>query len=319
MSFLFSCGRRADRIELRGPVIVMVLAATAIPIEFRPPTYDALAFSISASLVFGCSGKHPGIRASGDSTLGDLDPFEPWQPQPVSLFSRKLPRLVMTHRDPSVTDVLSNILGAGLGVAIAFHWEICQPALAVSQKEVAKSQLLLFTMIVMALLMTSPNPPSTRGATTAGRLEGHWKLNESSGRIAKDSSGGGLEGRFSNEPHRVDRVSGRAVVFDGARDYINLGHPIALRLVGSMTISAWVKSNSYPVDDAAIVYESPTAGLQVTSWIQPLTGAHAPSVLRLRMNVGVLRHVTVRRRYWSTRGITWLVSTIPKREHRTCT
>ena len=205
MSFLFSCGRRADRIELRGPVIVMVLAATAIPIELRPPTYNALAFSISASLVFDVLANILGYVPVG-IVLWGLGPVRAVATAAGIAIFAEIAQLVMTHRDPSVTDVLSNILGAGLGVAIAFHWEIRQPALAVSQR---KSQIsaLLFTMIVMALLMTSPNPPSTRGATTAGGLEGHWKLNESGGRIAKDSSGGGLEGRFSNEPHRVDGVS----------------------------------------------------------------------------------------------------------------
>jgi hypothetical protein len=86
-----------------------------------------------------------------------------------------------------------------------------------------------------------------------GRLEAYWRLDDGNGRVAADSSGHGLNGRFSKEPNRVDEVAGRAVLFDGVKDYVDLGHPIALRLVGSMTISAWIKSTSYPVDDAAIV------------------------------------------------------------------
>ena len=34
---------------------------------------------------------------------------------------------------------------------------------------------------------------------------------------------------------------------------MDLGNPAALQLTGSMTISAWINSSSFPVDDAAIV------------------------------------------------------------------
>src|SRR5262249_43185431 len=34
---------------------------------------------------------------------------------------------------------------------------------------------------------------------------------------------------------------------------LDCGHPVSLRLMGSMTISAWINSTSFPRDDAAIV------------------------------------------------------------------
>jgi hypothetical protein len=46
---------------------------------------------------------------------------------------------------------------------------------------------------------------------------------------------------------------GSAVQFDGAKDYIDFGHSTPLRLTGSMTITAWIRSTSFPKDDAAIV------------------------------------------------------------------
>ena len=46
---------------------------------------------------------------------------------------------------------------------------------------------------------------------------------------------------------------GNAVKFDGTADYIDFGHPTALRLTSSVTISAWIKSTYFPRDDAAIV------------------------------------------------------------------
>jgi hypothetical protein len=47
-------------------------------------------------------------------------------------------------------------------------------------------------------------------------------------------------------------MMGNAAFFDGT-NYIDFGHSTVLRLAGSMTITAWIKSSSYPVDDAAIV------------------------------------------------------------------
>jgi hypothetical protein len=109
--------------------------------------------------------------------------------------------------------------------------------------------------------------PNARGVTAPGTLEAHWKFNESGGRKVVDSSGHGLNGKFKNQPKRVAGVMDGAVMFDGKKDAINFGHSSALRLVGSMTISAWIKSASFPVDDAAIVSSLETVGYQLDTTI----------------------------------------------------
>ena len=48
---------------------------------------------------------------------------------------------------------------------------------------------------------------------------------------------------------------------DGINDYVNLGNPTALQLTGSMTVSAWINSSSFPVDDAAIVSKRTGGGV----------------------------------------------------------
>ena len=111
------------------------------------------------------------------------------------------------------------------------------------------------------MLATPSGAINARGATSPGTLEAYWKLDESRGRVALDSSGHGLHGQFSNEPTRVAGAQGGAVILDGATDYIDFGHPPALRLVGSMTISAWINSTSFPIDDAAIVSHHNHSGL----------------------------------------------------------
>ena len=40
---------------------------------------------------------------------------------------------------------------------------------------------------------------------------------------------------------------------DGTSDFVGLGDPVGLQLTGSMTVSAWINSASFPADDAPIV------------------------------------------------------------------
>jgi hypothetical protein len=71
--------------------------------------------------------------------------------------------------------------------------------------------------------------------------------------VFRDSSGNGLDGKPIGGAAPAEGVHGMAVRLDGEDDYVDLGHPVELRLMGSMTLSAWVNSSSFPVDDAAIV------------------------------------------------------------------
>src|SRR5262249_32039850 len=73
-----------------------------------------------------------------------------------------------------------------------------------------------------------------------------------SGRVVLDTSGHGLVGTFRAAPPQGAGRRGPAAVFDGA-NYVDFGRSTALRLAGSMTITAWISSSAYPVDDAAIV------------------------------------------------------------------
>jgi VanZ family protein len=264
---LFRSSFPVDRIELRAPVIFMVLAATAIPIELRPPTYEASGHSLSASLAADVLANILGYVPVG-IVLRDLGRFRAVATAAGVAIFAETAQLVMAHRDASIVDVLSNVVGAGCGVTIACHWRIPLPALAVSRWK-SQGAAVLAAIIVAAAWISSADPPSARGMTLPGRLEAYWKLDENSGRIAKDWSGNGHNGRFSSEPNRIGAASDQAVVFDGAKDYVDLGSPSALRLVGSMTVSAWIKSTSYPVDDAAIVsgYSSAVAGYQLDTTV----------------------------------------------------
>lgn len=253
--------------ELRVPVIAMVLAATAIPVELRSPTYDALGFSLSGWLFTDVLANFLGYVPVG-LVLCDLGRLRAIATAAAIASFAEAAQLFMAHRDPSVVDVLANSAGAMLGVAIASHWKLPLPALA-SSKRSASIAAVLAVIVIAAAWMTAGEAPSLRGSTLPGRLEASWKLDESSGRVAEDASGHRLDGRFSKQPNRGDGSAGRVVLFDGVKDYVDFGNPNALRLAGSMTVSAWIRSTSYPVDDAAIVssHDSAGAGYQLDTTV----------------------------------------------------
>jgi hypothetical protein len=52
-------------------------------------------------------------------------------------------------------------------------------------------------------------------------------------------------------------------LLDGVNDFVQLGNPALLQLTGSLTVSAWVNSAAFPVDDAAIVSKRASVGYQL--------------------------------------------------------
>jgi hypothetical protein len=92
-----------------------------------------------------------------------------------------------------------------------------------------------------------------RGATLPGSLEAHWTFDDMAAGVLHDSSGNGLNGTLRGATVLADGVRGKAIRLNGENDYVDFGHPVELRLMGSMTISAWIDSASFPPDDAAIV------------------------------------------------------------------
>ena len=226
----------------------MVLAATAIPVELRPLGHATVDFGVYASdVVANVLGYVPvGI------VLGELGVLRAVITAALMSAFAESSQLVMLHRTSSAIDLATNVTGAFLGAIVSAHWKIRSPSFRINRWKTLVAATLAFALVLLVWTAAGP-APTTRGATSPGTLEAYWKLDEAGGRVALDSSGHGLNGRFSSEPKRVEGIMGRAVVFDGAKDYINFGRSTALRLSGSMTISAWVKPSSFPVDDAPIV------------------------------------------------------------------
>jgi VanZ family protein len=240
--------RPAARMMLTVPVIFLVLAATAIPIEFRPLGEAPMSFEFDdvPDIVENIVGYLPvGLVLGGLGLLRAV-----FIASLISTFA-ETSQLVMIHRDPSLTDIVSNLAGAALGALANARWRIRSPALQLNRWKAVLAAVLAFALVLHVQSMAG-DPVNTRGATSPGTLEAHWKLDESGGRVALDSSGHALIGKFRKAPIHMAGMMGGAPVFDGA-NYVDFGRSTALRLAGSMTISAWINSSSYPVDDAAIV------------------------------------------------------------------
>src|SRR5262245_19112777 len=105
----------------------------------------------------------------------------------------------------------------------------------------------IFGCALVAMLF-APATAAAQGGPVAA-----YAFNETSGTTTADVSGNGIVGTLTNGATFAAGKNGNAVNLDGVNDFVNLGNSRVLRLTGSVTISAWINSTSFPVDDAAIV------------------------------------------------------------------
>jgi len=78
-------------------------------------------------------------------------------------------------------------------------------------------------------------------------LVGWWKLDETSGKDAEDSSGNGNDGRLNNmlgDEWTTGNVGG-CLAFDGNNDYVDCGDDESLNLTDQITLSAWVWHDAF--------------------------------------------------------------------------
>jgi VanZ like family len=235
----------SDRVRLLMPVIALVLGATAIPVELRRFDFATLTLNCNArdmvqNLILyvpvGVVLTRLGFwRAVGIATL-------------LSLFAETC-QIFMMHRYPSPIDLALNVDGAMTGLLISWQWRIHVPAIRVNVWTAWLSLLAALTVLaamtplaaraILALKEQSDWEKlsvNCRGATLPGSLEAHWTFDEMVAGVFYDSSGNGLNGRPIGGTVLDDGVHGMAVRLDGETDYVDFGHPVELRLMGSMTI-----------------------------------------------------------------------------------
>ena len=102
---------------------------------------------------------------------------------------------------------------------------------------VTRMALVCISLILMGLIFTSQ---SIAADIDPGTLEGLWLFDESTGNVAKDSSGKGLDAKRMGNPKWVAGKFGKALEFDGAGAFIEI--PAHENPSTAITVSAWVKS-----------------------------------------------------------------------------
>ena len=280
-------------VGLRLPVIVLVLALTAIPMEWR-------------SLQLGIDDLH----------RIDVDPVDVasnvvlYIPIGVVLATRsawltvivaglisgfaEATQLVTDGRMPSVVDVAMNVLGACVGWLIVTRWRTLRPQVAVTKRRavIAGLAAIVYAGLAaqftpddleeaiasyIAVTRTSRLPTSDHGSTAPGGLEARWTFDDRNASAITDVEHG-LTGRLVNGPAFQDGIEGTALVFDGRRQYVDLGNPVALRLTGSMTITAWIKPQPTGIGDGSILTTRRRLGYQLSTSVD-----HGKRTLAMKM------------------------------------
>ena len=94
---------------------------------------------------------------------------------------------------------------------------------------------------------------NTTEAQDDPNLIGWWKLDETSGTVAADSSGYGNDGTVVGGGPWVSGYIDGALDFDGDDDYVDCGYDPIFDTAGEMTIAAWVTIRSVPTAWACVL------------------------------------------------------------------
>jgi hypothetical protein len=119
-------------------------------------------------------------------------------------------------------------------------------------------------------LLSRSSPASAQSGSPG--LVAAYSFDEGTGNSVADLSGNNINGTVVGATWIAKGMYGNALAFNGISSYVDLGNRTALRLTGSMTIEAWVKTTGNPADDGQIVAKSDPCGWQLKT--SPDTGPH---------------------------------------------
>jgi Concanavalin A-like lectin/glucanases superfamily/VanZ like family len=269
--------RTARSVSLLVPVVTLVFACTAIPIQLQPWSAADLAGIFEGKLDV------PDIVANvvGFAPLGMVLASRGAWPAialatALSSFSEAT-QLFSRGRSPSLIDVVTNVMGAAIGIALGTRWKVRFDRVAIGKRGAGLALAIAAAYVLSGAATTADDiedaitlmlkvPPwreaSARGGAD-GRLEARWTFDTIRDQMALDESGNGLNGLLVNRPGLVTGVEGRAISLNGVNQWLDVGDPVALRLTGSLSISAWINASSFPVDDAAIASDYTGLGYQL--------------------------------------------------------
>ncbi len=90
-------------------------------------------------------------------------------------------------------------------------------------------------------------------------LVGWWKLDETSGTIAADSSGYGNNGTLVGDPQWVPGMIEGALELDGSGDYVNCGASTVFQIQDQITMACWIKVARFTTNWSTIISKGDTS------------------------------------------------------------
>lgn len=265
--------------SLRIDVLIagLIFAFTAVPLGVRLPSQSVLleAFSSldlhpSIDVVANVLGYVPlgiALRSRGTWLALVLAGL-------LSIFAEAT-QLFAPERTPQLSDVVTNLTGAALGLVLAARRPLFPEVLVLRPRHAALAAVAAVAYLLVGSSLTIEGlmkrvyasieaPPwmstNPRGALGPGTLEAHLSFDRIDGEAVADVSANRLRGNAVNGPSLSPGIVGSAISLNG-KQWVDLGNPVSLRLTGSMTLSAWVRPTSFPVDDATIISSLTHSGL----------------------------------------------------------
>ena len=125
------------------------------------------------------------------------------------------------------------------------------------QAKAIVSGVTYITLVAICLIWTGA---ANAGIPQSGNLVALWLFDEGKGNVAKDSSGNGNNGELMKGPKWVDGKFGKALLFDGADDYVEVQNSPEFDITKELTIAVWAKFEEYPSHEQLILDKGPAGG-----------------------------------------------------------
>ena len=143
-------------------------------------------------------------------------------------------------------DTLATISGAASLVAVEMNGKLYDGTTAAGRRVFLPWS---HTVIDLSLLTDNGYNLLSRSLAWAGGQVGYWRLDETSGSTANDSSVNVQNGTLTNSSFSTSEVSTAKVngglSFDGVDDYISVPNNSVFQLTKALSVSAWIKGNSW--------------------------------------------------------------------------